>query len=406
MSFRRPGGGGPVLPVSQPALDEKSLEDEQLLCPFRRGYEFDSLSNNPASDGASGDGGAMAESPTLVNPTASQIGLLPIKSRAHADIPDSVIETLPTFIHSQTPSKEILLVKDHFDQYLALEMYLKRLNDIHGMLWMCGRPLNARPLHKQLVDNRRIIRTEQADLHLLSHSDQVILKPLPSYILCKEVWDHHICKRKSLHKGACGLLLSYIWLIRSPLDFQIARKHDLLPSGLTWPEWKRIVDESLKYIDADSLDLVNKRYYFGELRLQRVNSIYRTHPGLIWAHFIRGYLYGYNRYSPFLQRNLAWVLGASVLFSLVLSAMQVGTGVPRFQKSQAFNTASFGFVIFSTVVVGVVLGFVLIICSFVFVYNMIAAIQHDKEAARQRAQMAPMAKARRARLIRVLDEKA
>jgi uncharacterized membrane protein len=231
------------------------------------------------------------------------------------------------------------------------------------------------------------VATEQADLHLLYYSSVIMIKPLPAYLLCKEVWDQHFNGNQRLHEAACGLLLSYIWLIRSPMDFAIAMKNSaccLLPPDLTWPEWKRIVHETLAYIDADSLHQVNKRFQFGELRLDRINKIYRMHPRFMTRFFVRGYLYDYNRYMPFLQRNVAWIFAVSVLISLVLSAMQVGTGVDRLSNSYAFNTASYGFVIFSCILVGAIIVFVIAIFTFVFLYNMKMAISHSNREQKRR----------------------
>lgn len=101
----------------------------------------------------------------------------------------------------------------------------------------------------------------------------------------------------------------------------------------------------------NALDQVNKRYHFGDLRLGRINSIYRTR--FMFTHFVRGYLYGYNRYVVFFQRNVGWILIVFAFFSLVLSAMQVAlVGVPPLKDSAYFRRASYGFVVFSIVSVG------------------------------------------------------
>jgi uncharacterized membrane protein len=229
--------------------------------------------------------------------------------------------------------------------------------------------------------------TEQADLHLLYFSNVIMIKPLPAYLLCREMWDQHFNGNQKLHQAACGLLLSYIWLIRSPVDFAAATRslpYSLLPPELTWTEWKRIVHESLAYIDADSLHQVNARFQFGELRLDRINKIYRMHPRFLSRYFVRGYLYEYNRYMPFLQRNVAWIFAASVLISLVLSAMQVGTGVERLSNNYAFNRASYGFVIFSCILVVAVIVFVIAIFSFIFFFNMKEAISHSNQEQKRR----------------------
>jgi hypothetical protein len=294
------------------------------------------------------------------------------------------LETLPTIRHDEDDAKTVLQVKDNIQAFVAIDLNVERLNRIHDRMWTCGRPMNARGLHRQLLENRNIVRTEQADLHLLYYDTTLLLKPLPSYLLCPVAWVKYLNHDEKLHKLACGFLLSYIWLLRSPLDFQIAQDAHLLPSGLIWPKWKKLVTEFLKSIDADTLHQVNKRYHFGELRLGRINTIYRTNPRLAPGHFVRGYLYNYNRYVVFFKRNVAWVVVVFVWFSLVLSAMQVGTTVMDLKDNRAFNKASYGFVVFSIVMVATLLVFVGTLFVIVFFYNMVAAISHKNSAARMR----------------------
>jgi hypothetical protein len=299
-----------------------------------------------------------------------------------------VQDTLPTFFH-YGKKQEVFKTMDRLDLWLDKDLDFERLDKIHKLLWMCGRTMNARALHKQMLMGRRIFITEQADLHLLYYSDIIMIKPLPAYILCKEMWEEYLNKDRDLHRSACGLLMSYIWLIRSTHDFQIATRDtvQLLPTDLTWLEWKRIVDRTLKYIDPDSLHQVHRRFQFGELRLGRINTIYRLNPRLIHKNFVRGYLYGYNRYAPFLQRNVAWVLAVSVLFSLVLSAMQVGTGLPNMNTNTAFKNASFGFVIFACVLVGAVLAFVILTFGYIFLFNMVVASNNAIQEQKRRKKL-------------------
>lgn len=255
-------------------------------------------------------------------------------------------------------------------------------------MWKCGRPINARGLHRQLLENRTIVRTEQADLHLLYYDTTLLLKPLPSYLLCPKAWTNYLTHSTHFYKLATGFLLSYIWLLRSPLDFQIALQNNLLPPTLTWPTWKQIVTQYLSVIDADTLHQVNKRYHFGELRLGRINTIYRTTPHLAKAHFVRGYLYTYNRYVIFFKRNVAWVVVVVVWFSLVLSAMQVGTSVLDLKDNKAFNKVSYGFVLFSIAMVAALMVFVGTVFLVVYFHNMIAAISHKNFAERKRKKLA------------------
>ncbi|KAF3390711.1 hypothetical protein DPV78_010976 [Talaromyces pinophilus] len=267
-----------------------------------------------------------------------------------------------------------------------MDLDVSRLNRIHGYLWMAGRPFSARPLQRQKMMGFDIVLTEQADLHLLKFSNRLLVKPLPEYILSFEFWDKYLCSSTELHESACGLLLSYLWLICSPLDMKIAHKLDLLPSYVTWQWWKAFVTDFVSHVDVNALDQVNKRYHFGELRLGRINSIYRLR--FFSTHSIRGYLYGYNRYTLFFQRNFAWLLVIFVYFSLVLSAMQVGLTIPPLNSNQAFQKTSYGFVVFGIFSVAFFLGLLGIIFTSIFLFNMGAAILHDRRERIKRQRLA------------------
>ena len=230
-----------------------------------------------------------------------------------------------------------------------------------------------------------IILTEQLDLHLLHFSNRLLVKPLPEYLLDFGFWEKYLCESKELHETACGLLLSYVWLICSPLDMKLAHELGLVHSERKWSWWKKFVADFVKHIDVNALDQVNKRFHFGELRLGRINSIYRIR--FFFTHSIRGYLYGYNRYAVFLERKFAWLLGVFVYFSLVLSAMQVGSIVPPLNGNQVFQRATYGFVIFSIMVVVFFLGFIGIVFVWTFLFNMVAAVSHSRQKRLERKQL-------------------
>ena len=298
-------------------------------------------------------------------------------------VPRRALESLPTIARK---NHRAFLVEDDIDTYLKQNFDLSRLNRIHHLLWMAGRPLSARPLHRQQMMGFEVLHTEQVDLHLLKFSTRLLIKPLPDYILNYEFWETHLCESKDLHQSACGFLLSYIWLICSPLDLRLARRLDLIPSYITWPWWKTFVTDFVSNIDVNALDQVNKRYHFGELRLGRINTTYRMR--FMFTHFVRGYLYGYNRYVVFFQRNFGWVLIVFAFFSLVLSAMQVGVAVPPLNDDPTFQQASYGFVVFAITSVAVLLGFVGITFVIIFFFNMAAAISHEKSERLNREKLA------------------
>ncbi|OQE44672.1 hypothetical protein PENCOP_c002G06118 [Penicillium coprophilum] len=307
-----------------------------------------------------------------------------LKSTSIATSSSALLVNLPTI--SRNKAHDVFLVADDVHEYLERDLDHSRLNKIHGHLWMAGRPLNARPIHRQKMMGFDIILTEQADLHLLKFSSKIFIKPLPDYLLNFQFWETYLCKSENLHKSACGILLSYVWLICSPLDLNLAHKLDLLPSEITWLWWKSFVAEFILHVDPNVLDKVNKRYHFGELRLGRINSIYSIR--FFFTHFIRGYLYGYNRYAVFFQRNFAWILIVLVYSSLVLTAMQVGATIPPLNTNTAFLRASYGFSAFSIITVAAIVGSVGVMFVTIFLINMVLAIWHAKKKRRDRKLLA------------------
>lgn len=298
---------------------------------------------------------------------------------------EAILSTLPLYFRSRDPQHTIIEIsKSNIADFIKRDTDVSRLNDIYDHMWACGRPLNARPLHRQLMMKREVVLTEQADLHLLYHDSILYVKPLPAYLLSRPIWNQYLIHDAGLHADACGLLLSYTWLLCSPVDFTLAREAKLLPEGLDWTRWRVVVHEFFGHVDPTTLHQVNRRYYFGELRLHRINSAYRMVPRLAINHFVRGYLYGYNRYTAFFQRSVGWILVVFFWFSLILSAMQVGISIPDFQHKSAFTQATFGFVVYSITQVAALVLFLGALFVGVFLYNMVAAISHAKKQEKRR----------------------
>ncbi|KAF2678216.1 hypothetical protein K458DRAFT_142685 [Lentithecium fluviatile CBS 122367] len=314
-----------------------------------------------------------ASQTSLANANGVDIDQQPVLDSA-ISIPLTPLDSLPTIAGS---SDDIYLANDDIAKFLKDDLDLSRLNRIHGHLWMAGRPMRARPLHRYKMMGFQIIHTQQMDLHLLKFSNSLMLKPLAEYMLSYDFWFDNICTDKTLHESACGFLLSYVWLLTTPLDLKIAHEIWLLPSFITWHWWKSFVKDFVAHVDPNTLDQVNKRYHFGDLRLGRINSIYRTRFAL--THFVRGYLYGYNRYAVFFQRNFSWILIVFVFFSLVLAAMQVGASVEPSNANKPFLKTCYIFVVFSMVSVAAVLGLVGLIFVTIYLFNMVAAISHAKK---------------------------
>lgn len=318
--------------------------------------------------------------PPQAHPPQNTAGPGPITPTSAQDALDS----LPTLAGRGNAT---FLAADDVTRFLDEDLDLSRLNAIHTHLWMAGRPMRARPLHRYKMYGYEILGTQQMDLHLLRFSNKLLVKPLPAYLLDHDFWTTHLCgptdADRARWEAAAGWLLSYVWLLTSPLDLKLARDDALVPLDLDWRAWKSFVASFTSQIDMDSLHQVNPRFHFGDLRLARVNTIYRTR--FFATHFVRGYLYGYNRYVVFFNRNFGWILILFVFLSLVLSAMQVGTALEQLTGNEAFVKGTYGVVVLSMVAVAAVLGIVGVLFISVFLFNMVDAIGHARREGRRRA---------------------
>ena len=99
-----------------------------------------------------------------------------------------------------------LIPEDDISKFLSYDLNVEKLNYIHKQLWLAGRPMNYKPLHRQKVMNREIIITEQTDLHLTWANSTIFVKPFPRYLGNYNFWISHLCENKTLHEQACGFL--------------------------------------------------------------------------------------------------------------------------------------------------------------------------------------------------------
>ncbi|KAH8721574.1 hypothetical protein GQ44DRAFT_622962 [Phaeosphaeriaceae sp. PMI808] len=269
--------------------------------------------------------------------------------------------------------------------YLALELKTPRLNDIHQHLWLAGLPNAARPLHRQKLIGRSVSITEDPDEHLVWFEAQIFIKPLPDFLLDYDYWSANLCSDQELHESACGLLLSYAWLVRHKSDLDIAKESGLVSKNMEWPNWVEFLEAFLDNINLKTLSNVNKRYKYGELRLSRLNTIYRViPPAYSLRNFIRGYRGGSTWYNAFFERHFKWMLAVFAILSVFLSALQVGLATTMLQSNGPFQEVSYGFSIASLVaiVAGVVLIF--LVWLSLFFYYLLSTWRNDRAVDRRR----------------------
>ena len=273
---------------------------------------------------------------------------------------------------------------EDLDAFIRFELDLSRLSSIHQYLWMAGRPTPARALHRQIMIGRAIVICEQTDLHLVWNGAALFIKPLPRYLLSSSFWNDHICTSPALYQAACGLLLSYIWLVRYESDLHVAKETRIFPADITWDWWVAFAAEVLDYVNPNSLGRVNRRFKYGELRLNRLNIIYRLHPVFALQHSVRGYFTGYSSYRIFFQNNFAWLLVIFAYFSIILSAMQVGLGNTLLRDDMSFQRMCYGITLLSIAVPIFALGLIITLSLFIFLINLTATLCFSLKQRRER----------------------
>lgn len=103
---------------------------------------------------------------------------------------------------------------------------------------------------------------------------------------------------------------------------------------------------------------IDKRFIYGELRLSRLNKIYF----ISQRPFFRGYMSHWHQYSSFFQDNFASLASGTIYIAVILTAMQVGLATNSLANNDAFQSASYGFTIFS--ILGPLIVAVLILSPF------------------------------------------
>ncbi|EME79344.1 uncharacterized protein MYCFIDRAFT_190287 [Pseudocercospora fijiensis CIRAD86] len=233
-------------------------------------------------------------------------------------------------------------------EFLEQDLASQRLDNASPYLWMVGRPLPPRPLNKQLVLDRRIIPTTDASLHLVWTSRKIFVKPLPECMLLTALYEHLYMKPSDLRGRTLGFLHTYTALVPTKLDFDLAVENKLMPSSYAWMDWKKLVERILEdYPGDDIYPHLDLRYVYGELRLSRLNKIYR----FILGDWLHGYspLTGHTRYIDLVIDHLSVIAAGTVYIVVVLSAMQVVQSTKILATNHAFQRACYGFAVFSII---------------------------------------------------------
>ena len=257
-------------------------------------------------------------------------------------------------------------------QFTVSDLSMTKLNAIHNHLWIAGSYGNLSTLHHQRVILRDIIPSELPQLHLVWFDRKIYVKPLPDCLINQSRY----LTQAFDHSGVvAGFLRSYCGLVRYPLDLVIAKESNLISKDVSWEQWATFRDTVL----TKTGDLyINKRYEYGELRLNRLDLIYRfTGRGL-------NYFTVHCTYKTYFAQYFSIFATVFAFVAIILTAMQVLVTIEGIPERVA--TTSYRFSV--AVLIGVCLCFGTILFMFIsmFVYNLILtrlAHRRDKASAFQ-----------------------
>ena len=265
---------------------------------------------------------------------------------------------LPTFWFRSRNDCDFEVTQPDDIDFLYHEMFLDRLDKIQDWYYLCELPNNLGPplpLYLTRLFGGRVLnlqRTEDLNLHLLYNLNTLFLKPIPLWLLDAEFWTSYLIpekkdpivedRRKAVVASAFGFLFSYCTLLCYPSDFRIAKENGLLPESITWELWRQFAGEVLRSYRKEN---VHYRFWFGRLRLAKVQSIYG------WR--TRSLMVPYSNeandqwLSLSFHDNFATLAAILAYVVIALTALQLGLATDKLQESPAFQSASWGFTVFS-----------------------------------------------------------
>jgi hypothetical protein len=262
---------------------------------------------------------------------------------------------------------EVIAARTHY----VAEYSQQKLNDIHSHLWSAGSKDNINALHHQKVLCREVILSERFDLHLVWFEHIIYIKPLPMSFLNYNFTKTVILPNAILYGNVLGFLYSYIMLVQYSSDLSIAHELGLINTRVKWKPWREFRTAFLGNISSGRIPraLLNKRFEYGELRLARLNYIYRLS--------FRGlkYFTTHREYRTYLREYTVAGITLFAFVTVALTAMQVVVGMNG--VSQALIETSYRFSIVVLFVVAIFSAVVLLIFATLFLVNVILAIKNS-----------------------------
>ncbi|KAK4955187.1 hypothetical protein LTR10_007382 [Elasticomyces elasticus] len=261
------------------------------------------------------------ESRLYVIPASKPAGVLPPFEHECQLIPD-------LYAHVTNNASALIAERER----LLGSLHEDDLERMHKQLWYAGRIGNISPLHHQKVIRREVVLTENPRLHLVWFEKTIFVKRLGDELLNWKYFSDVVCGDQTVHRVATGFLLSYTCLIQYPSDLAVAQATGLVNKDVTWRCWQDF-RSSVRHHLADRN--VHDRFEYGELRLNRLDQIYRM-KGLGLTYFTV-----YRDYSSYFGDHYMTLVLLFALVSVALSAMQVMAGFPQMPAEVAVTLYCF-----------------------------------------------------------------
>ncbi|OIW25764.1 hypothetical protein CONLIGDRAFT_582661 [Coniochaeta ligniaria NRRL 30616] len=251
--------------------------------------------------------------------------------------------------------------RDEVHRFLSAFFDLSRFNTIRKMLWLIAVHGAPRSLYYQKFLRRDIVLTEELDLHLVWAKSRIFVKPLPDFLLNYDFWEANISCEPHLHRAACGLLYSYCGLIRFDHDLQVAQECRLVNANLdyrAWTEFARTILPNLNPKDSNTMDT---RFQYGELRLNRLDTIYRYSLHKSVSSIFQGFPHALTEsYVPYMDQynNAVSAFGVIVI---ILSAFNLSLSARSKNPDPDLQNSAYGFAIFTMVLCATLIGLFIVL---------------------------------------------
>jgi hypothetical protein len=178
---------------------------------------------------------------------------------------------------------------------------------------------------------REIIVMEHPGLHLIWYHNRIFVKPIPLYMLSRAFWEYIAEADQDILRAALGFMRTYCYLVRYDIDFRKALELHLIPEVRGSPvDFEGFVEFILQFEDIPD-EATSPRYTYGSIRLTRLNYLALVSFGRPAYFAIR------PQYGDYISHSFVPIVTLFVVFSTILSSMQVALTVQDPNAAASWN---------------------------------------------------------------------